>query len=194
MQPFSKDEQAFLLLLARQALTAAVAGERFDFSSTAARLPSERLRQAGACFVTLYRRGQLRGCVGSVSAARPLVEAVAESAVAAALRDTRFSPVELEELPDLEIEISVLSPFAPVRPEEVQPGEHGLMVTQGFCRGLLLPQVAREYGWTWEQFLEATCRKAGLPGEAWKQGATLEAFTALVFSEASVAAESPRPA
>lgn len=192
MQPFSRDEQAFLLHVAREAMTEAVCGRTWNPSAVAARLSSERLAEPSAAFVSLHRGLHLRGCVGSITAARPLYLAVAESAVSAALRDTRFPPVAPEELPELEIEISVLSSMSPLRPEDVHPGEHGLLVSQGFARGLLLPQVATEYGWTAEQFMEAACQKAGLPADAWRHGARMEGFTALVFSDASVAAGAPR--
>jgi len=99
----------------------------------------------------------------------------------------------MDELPEVEIEISVLSPFFAVAPEDVRPGEHGLMVSLGHQRGLLLPQVASERGWTRERFLEETCAKAGLERDAWKHGTRLEAFTAFVFSEATFSARHSAP-
>jgi len=106
-----------------------------------------------------------------------------ESAAAAALRDPRFPPLQSAELPHVSLEISVLSPFRTVRPEEIQVGIDGLMITQHKACGLLLPQVALEHQWDRERFLEETCRKAGLAADAWRRGATLEAFTAEVFGE-----------
>jgi AmmeMemoRadiSam system protein A len=188
MSPLNEAEQRWLLILARQALTAAVADQPLDLRPLAAQLPTNELRRPGAAFVSLHRHGRLRGCVGYIVPVKPLYETVVEAAIAAALYDRRFAPVTPAEVPELEVEISVLSPFFAVAPGEVRPGEHGLMVTLGSDRGLLLPQVAREYGWTRERFLEETCAKAGLEHDAWKHGARIEAFTALVFSEAALAA------
>ena len=142
------------------------------------------LRPAG-CFVTLKRRdGTLRGCIGTFSAAQPIYRAVQEMAVAAATRDPRFPPVTLDELDDLVIEISVLTPPRPARPEDVVVGEHGLQIELGPFHGVLLPQVAVEQGWDREQFLEGVCMKAGLPPDAYKSPhAKLSVFTADVFSE-----------
>jgi len=188
MQPLNEDERRCLLNLARQAIRAGLRGEQLDLSAVAAQLPSPQLREPGAAFVSLHRHSHLRGCVGYIVARKPLYETVAETARAAAFNDLRFPPLREDELEGLEIEISVLSPFFLVAPAEVRPGEHGLMISLGPQRGLLLPQVATEYGWTRERFLEETCRKAGLETDAWKKGARLEAFTAFVFSEATLGA------
>jgi AmmeMemoRadiSam system protein A len=142
------------------------------------------LREPGAAFVTLRRRGRLRGCIGFIEAARPLHETVALCAASAAAEDPRFDPVGPDELADLQVEVSVLSPLrALADPEELRVGEHGLLVTQGPNRGLLLPQVAVEYGWDRQGFLEQACLKAGLPRDAWRRGAALQTFTAEVFGE-----------
>lgn len=185
MSPLNREEQRCLLELARQAISSTLARAPLDLGAVAARLPSEVLREPGAAFVTLHQQGRLRGCMGYVQAARPLYRAVAECAVSAALNDPRFEPVTAEEVRQLEIEISVLSALFPIEPEQLNPGEHGLLISRGFQRGLLLPQVAREYGWKREEFLEETCAKAGLERDAWKTGAKLEAFTAFVFSEST---------
>jgi len=113
----------------------------------------------------------------------PLYLAVADLAHSAALRDPRFAPVAADELPELKIEISLLSPPFPIQPEELKPGEHGLAVSLGFRQGVLLPGVAAKRYWSQDKFLEETCAKAGLPRDSWMQGARLEAFTAQVFSE-----------
>lgn len=189
MSPLNEDEQRCLLTLARQAIASALRDSELDLTPVAAALPSRRLAAAGTAFVSLHRQGRLRGCVGFVVSRKPLYQTVVEAARAAAFHDQRFSPLRLEEFPDIEIEISVLSPFFTVAPEDVRPGEHGLMVTLGSCRGLLLPQVAREHGWTRERFLEETCAKAGLERDAWKSGARVEAFTAFVFSETALSAQ-----
>jgi hypothetical protein len=109
-----------------------------------------------------------------------------DCAIAAAMQDPRFSPLSLEELPRTHIEISVLSPFFEIQiVEEIEVGKHGLLISQGSRRGLLLPQVATEHGLTREKFLDQTCLKAGLPSKAWKEpGTRIEAFTAFVFGEA----------
>ncbi|MGE5284355.1 MAG: AmmeMemoRadiSam system protein A [Actinomycetota bacterium] len=142
-----------------------------------------KLAAPGAAFVTLTKNGRLRGCIGYTEAVAPLFKVVQECAVAAATEDPRFPPVSPNELPSLRIEISVLTPLVPILPEEVEVGRHGLMVTQGRMRGLLLPQVPVEWGWDREAFLDQTCVKAGLPASAWRHGATLKAFTAEVFGE-----------
>lgn len=138
-------------------------------------------------FVSLHAGAALRGCIGQVSAGRPLGEAVVHLAVAAARDDPRFPPVTPEELPRLHVEISVLSqpvPLRPVRPEHVVPGRDGLMVRRGGAVGVLLPQVAREHGWTAEAFLAATCRKAGLGPDAWREhDAEVLVFQADVFGD-----------
>jgi AmmeMemoRadiSam system protein A len=142
-----------------------------------------KLAAPGAAFVTLTKKGKLRGCIGFTEAVAPLFKVVQECAVAAATEDPRFPPVSSNELPSLRVEISVLTPLVSIRAEEVEVGRHGLMVAQGRMRGLLLPQVPVEWGWDREAFLDQTCVKAGLPRSAWRHGATLWAFTAEVFGE-----------
>jgi AmmeMemoRadiSam system protein A len=145
---------------------------------------SGRLAAPGAAFVTLKKKGRLRGCIGYTEAVAPLFKVVQECAVAAATEDPRFPPVTPAELPSIDLEISVLTPLVPIRADEVEVGRHGLMVSHLGRRGLLLPQVPVELGWDRETFLDQTCVKAGLPPDAWRRGATLEAFTAEVFGEA----------
>lgn len=142
-----------------------------------------KLASPGAAFVTLTINGKLRGCIGYTEATAPLFKVVQECAVAAATEDPRFPPVSPKELPSLRVEISVLTPLFPIRPEEVEVGRHGLMVEQGRMRGLLLPQVPVEWGWDRETFLDQACVKAGLSPSAWRHGAALRAFTAEVFGE-----------
>ncbi len=144
---------------------------------------SGRLAAPGAAFVTLKKKGRLRGCIGYTEAVAPLFKVVQECAVAAATEDPRFPPVTPAELSSIDLEISVLTPLVPVRADEVEVGRHGLMVSHLGRRGLLLPQVPVELGWDRETFLEQTCVKAGLPPDAWRRGATLQAFTAEVFGE-----------
>lgn len=136
-------------------------------------------------FVTLTVAGTLRGCVGHTDHGGPLVESVASCAVAAATADPRFPPLTPEEFHRVAIEISLLSPPVPVAgPQDIAVGTHGIIVSQGGRRGLLLPQVAAEHGWTAEAFLAQGSLKAGLRPEAWRGGARIEVFTAEVFSAA----------
>jgi AmmeMemoRadiSam system protein A len=148
--------------------------------------PLEELRRCAGAFVTLTRRadGQLRGCVGLTEARLPLGQVVARMAVAAALHDSRFPPVTAVELDELHVHVSVLGPIEPIAAADVVIGVHGLVVRADGRSGLLLPQVPVEHEWTREQFLEATCRKAGLPAGRWqKADCELYAFTAVVFGE-----------
>jgi AmmeMemoRadiSam system protein A len=175
-------ERMTLLALARDAIAAAFE-ERMR---TILGAISPGLAVWRGAFVSLHeqREHALRGCVGSLTARRPLHEVVGELAVAAAFEDPRFPPVEADELPDLVLEISVLSPPAPIRPGEVVPGLHGLCIIHGTQRGVLLPQVASEYGWDRAAFLANLCRKAGLGPDAWQAtDAALLAFYAEVFRE-----------
>ncbi len=136
-------------------------------------------------FVTIKRKtGELRGCIGTFRRA-PLEVMVQEAAISAAFQDPRFPPVTPEELPDLTYEISILSPLEPVASlEEIQVGQHGLVVERGWHRGLLLPQVAEEWHWDRETFLQQTCLKAGLPPDCYRDPATrIYRFEALVFGE-----------
>jgi AmmeMemoRadiSam system protein A len=175
---WSPDERALLLQLAHRAIETALSREPIETTA-----PTEHLAQPRGAFTTLHLDGNLRGCVGYVVATYPLYRTVAETARAAAFNDTRFLPVTAAEAPRLLIEISVLSPMFPIQAEQVEVGKHGLLISMGLRRGLLLPQVPVEHGWDRLTFLEQTCYKAGLPPDAWKQGAKIEAFTAEVFGE-----------
>ncbi|MGH9523752.1 MAG: AmmeMemoRadiSam system protein A [Terriglobales bacterium] len=175
---YSAEERATLLQLAHRAIAAHLGRERLDLTA-----PSEHLGEKRGAFTTLHSHGQLRGCVGYPLAIAPLYQTIAETAVAAAFQDPRFTPVRAEELPSLIIEISVLSPLKPIAADEVEVGRHGLVVSYGGQRGLLLPQVPIEHGWDRQTFLAQTCIKAGVSPDAWKQGARLEAFSAEVFGE-----------
>jgi AmmeMemoRadiSam system protein A len=140
---------------------------------------------AGA-FVTLHHGKELRGCIGTFAETTPLFRAIQEMAISAATRDPRFEPLAQEELGDIDIEVSVLSGLTKLEapPEGIQVGLHGLHVTKGFLRGVLLPQVAVENSWTPEEFLNQTCKKAGLADIAWKDPkAVVEVFSAQVFAE-----------
>lgn len=142
------------------------------------------LLQEGAAFVTLTKGGRLRGCIGYTEATHPLYQTVASCALSAAFSDPRFPPLRSEELPQTEIEISVLTPLQEIKEiSEIEVGQDGLFITKGSHRGLLLPQVAVEYGWDRETFLKQTCLKAGLPPDAWKSGAEIFIFSAEIFHE-----------
>ncbi|HYK48900.1 MAG TPA: AmmeMemoRadiSam system protein A [Terriglobales bacterium] len=175
---FSPEERTLLLKLAHNAVLAGL--ERREISLAP---PSPHLAEARGAFTTLYYRGTLRGCVGYVFPVSSLYRTVAESARGAAFEDTRFPPVTRQEAPDLEVSLSILSVPEPITPEADEVGRHGLLISLGANRGLLLPQVPVEHGWDRVTFLEQTCRKAGLPADAWQTGATLKAFTAEVFGD-----------
>jgi len=175
---YTLEERSNLLQLAHDAILAALENrEPSPFTA------SEHLSELRGAFTTLYSNGQLRGCVGYPTAVMPLYRAVIETAQSAAFDDPRFVPVTLSEAPGLKISISVLSPVKPIRSEDIVVGRDGLIISQGSYRGLLLPQVPVEHGWDCITFLEQTCRKAGLPLDAWKTGAAIEAFTAEVFGD-----------
>jgi AmmeMemoRadiSam system protein A len=145
------------------------------------------LARPGGAFVTLHKRGDLRGCIGHVEAIEPLGTVVRRCAVAACSRDPRFPPIAPDELDHIELEISLLGPLEPIAgSQDVVVGRHGLVVERDRRRGLLLPQVATEWQWNAEQFLAHTCRKAGLPADAWHNGAMVWRFEAEVFGEGGI--------
>lgn len=183
-------DQRRLLALARRALDARVRRQP----------PPERARGGvlevlANVFVTIHNRGELRGCLGRLDTRAPLAETVVQLAAAVADSDPRFDPVSLLELPDIDIEISVLTPeWAILAIEEIEIGRHGIIVEQGGRRGLLLPQVAAEQRWNRETFVSHACLKAALPPDAWRRGAQLLVFEAQVFSEREAAGQTDSPA
>jgi len=180
---FSREQRRVLLAIARASIASTLIGQPLPDSPPASPSPFPALIEPRGVFTTLYLEGKLRGCVGYPLPTHPLFLAVAETARAAAFEDSRFWPLTPEETPRLQISLSVLSPLFPVGAGEVEVGRHGLLISQGLRRGLLLPQVPIEHGWDRETFLEQTCRKAGLPLDAWRKSAALEAFTAEVFGD-----------
>jgi AmmeMemoRadiSam system protein B/AmmeMemoRadiSam system protein A len=141
------------------------------------------LKESRGAFVTITKKGQLRGCIGYIEGRGPLHKTIEEMAEAAAFRDPRFGSVTEKELPDLEYEISVLTPLRRITDtNEIEVGKHGIYMKKGWNSGLLLPQVATEYGWDRQTFLEHTCQKAGLPADAWKdKSAEVYIFSADIF-------------
>ena len=182
-EQLTAEEKATLLRIARTTIESQVRGER----ASDVEVRSDVLRERRGAFVTLHLQGELRGCIGYVEAYKPLCETIREMAGAAAFRDPRFLPVTEEEVPKLEIEISVLSPLREIHDvEEIEVGVHGIVIERGRRHGLLLPQVATEYGWDRETFLEHTCVKAGLARNAWQdRGTRIRIFSAEVFGEES---------
>lgn len=196
---FTEEQQRALVQIARDAVHACVTGQprstppmeerrntppMQEPRNTRSTRNVEAFPDASGAFVTLKRHGELRGCIGTLVCRGPLAEEVARVAVSAAREDPRFQPVSPAELGDLDVEVSVLGPLERIDPLDataVEVGRHGLVVEQGHRRGLLLPQVATEWNWDRETFLAQTCRKAGLPLDAWRRGATVYRFEADVF-------------
>jgi AmmeMemoRadiSam system protein A len=177
----STADKQLLLHVARDSIEAHLKGK----SATPVKTDSAVLCELRGAFVSLHRRGQLRGCIGYLDAVKPLLQTVREMAAAAAFHDPRFRPLQTDELADIEIEISVLSPMRLVNStDEIEIGKHGLYIVSGYNRGLLLPQVATQCKWDRLPFLEQTCCKAGLPPDAWKEPLTkIYIFSAEVFSD-----------
>ncbi len=176
--PYSSEERRILLQVAHQAIEARLAGVELNLIA-----PCAHLEENCGAFTTLHLDGELRGCVGYVFPLYSLYRTIAETAVAAAFHDIRFPPVSAEEAPRLKVEISALSPLRPIVPEQIEIGQHGLVITHAGRRGLLLPQVPVERGWDRLTFLEQTCMKGGCAPDAWQHGAVVEAFTAEIFGE-----------
>ena len=177
---FSPPDRRAILALARAAIVSALGGP--PLSQSASEPTCFSLRQG--LFVTLEVYGKLRGCIGVIEAQGQLRESIIHCAQSAAFRDPRFPPLRAEELSGLEIEISILSDLFPIALHEIQIGKHGLLVATEDHRGLLLPQVATEHKLSREEFLEETCRKAGLPRDAWRAPQTkIYAFTCEIFGE-----------
>lgn len=180
MSPLDKSEKQALLEIARKAIFFALTGNRRPEISPLA----GALGAPGGAFVTLRKGSRLRGCIGRIAAEEPLAVVVSECAVAAATEDPRFSRLRVDDMADLDIEISVLSEPQETKPDHIQPGKHGLIISGNGRRGVLLPQVAVEHRLSRERFLEETCRKAGLLPNAWREpGIQIETFTAEVFSD-----------
>jgi uncharacterized protein len=176
------EERKVLLGIARDTLV------RYAREQKRAELPADlgpALTQRCGAFVTLHLRGDLRGCIGSFEGEGRLADTISRMAVAAGWEDPRFPHLRAQEVDALELEISVLSPLREIADvSEIEVGKHGIYITKGYHRGVLLPQVATEQGWDRDTFLDHTCIKAGLPPDAWRQGGIkIEIFSAQVFGE-----------
>jgi AmmeMemoRadiSam system protein B/AmmeMemoRadiSam system protein A len=175
-----RQERGELLKLARSTIEARLTGRPIPEP----RSDSPKLNEERGAFVTLTEHGQLRGCIGHIRGTQPLIRTISEMAIAAATQDPRFAPMTAGELDDVSIEISVMTPLKTITdPEEIEVGRHGIYIQKGYNSGLLLPQVATEYGWDRYEFLDHTCIKAGLPRGAWREGAQIQIFSAQVFGE-----------
>lgn len=178
------EEQKFILRLAEESVKSVVNGEDVLIPEN---LPDITREKRGA-FVTLNKNEQLRGCIGYIVPIKALYETIIEMAEAASLHDPRFNPVNPHELQEIDVEISVLTiPYNIEDVNKIEVGTHGIIIKKGFSQGLLLPQVATEYGWDRETFLRQTCRKAGLSPDAWQEDKTeIQIFSAQVFSRKSL--------
>jgi AmmeMemoRadiSam system protein A len=180
-QHLSQEEKDLLLKLARNTID-----RRFD--KTKPKTPVEmtpNLTASSGAFVTLHKRGALRGCIGRFTSDTDLTDTVAEMAQSAAFEDPRFPPLRPDELDDVDFEISVLTPMKKITDvNEIEVGRHGIYIIQGPMRGVLLPQVATEQGWDRKTFLDHTCLKAGLTPNCWQSEKTdIYIFSAEIFSE-----------
>lgn len=185
--PLTADERRLLLRLARAAVTAGARDEPPPEPTAFGPLTPALQARRGA-FVTLHSGGRLRGCIGYIEGVKPLAEAIVDNALAAAFRDPRFAPVAANELDDLEIEISALTPLRAVGGwRDIQVPRHGVVLVRGHHRSVFLPQVAAEQGWNRDTMLSQLALKAGLPADAWREGATFRVFEADVFAEKELA-------
>jgi uncharacterized protein len=171
-----------ILMLARSTIAAKL---NIDFKLDDGDFSDPLFSMKCGAFVTLHIAGSLRGCIGYIQGFGPLHQTIIEMAEAAAFKDPRFPPVSVGEFKSIDIEISILSPIVPVDSiQDIVVGRDGIIIKKGYNSGLLLPQVATEYNWNVEQFLEHTCMKAGLDKDEWKKGkVSIEKFSALVFGE-----------
>ena len=185
MTEFNREQQIKLLKLARKTIS-----DKLEISTgiDSPDFPEKIFNEKSGAFVTIHLKGNLRGCIGYIQGVKPVPETVIEMSISAAFKDPRFMPLTKEEYNEIDIEISLLSPIEEVSDiNEIKVGRDGLIISKGYNRGLLLPQVPLEQGWDRETFLTHTCYKSGLPGDAWeKDGVKIEKFSAQVFSEKSL--------
>lgn len=175
----SEEEKGILRSIAKTVIENRAKGKPVpDF-----KVESAALKENRGAFVTIHKKGELRGCIGYIEGRGPVHRTIEEMAEAAAFRDPRFAPVKERELQDLKIEISVLTPLQKIaHVDEIEVGKHGIYIKKGWYSGLLLPQVATEYGWDRQTFLEHTCNKAGLSSNAWRdKDSEIYVFSADIF-------------
>lgn len=176
----SAKERQLLLKIARDAIVSHVQEETLSGKEVF----NENLLVKQGCFVCIKINGMLRGCIGNFVSDKPLYRLVQDMAISAATHDPRFYPMKKNELENFDLEISVLSPLSKISSfEEIKVGVHGIYLEKNFSRGVLLPQVAVEYGWDRDTFLGQTCIKAGLEKDEWRDGADIYIFSAQIFSD-----------
>lgn len=181
----SEKQKNLLLDIARRTITNHISGIKLpDF-----KIDNSLLNEKCGAFVTIHEKGKLRGCIGNIVGNLPLWETVSKMSIEAATGDPRFPPVSIDELEEIDIEISVISPFKKITDiDQIQAGKHGIFIRQGYYQGLLLPQVATEYNWGIKEFIEHTCMKAGLGKDCYKsKNCEIFIFSAIVFGEKSKA-------
>jgi len=180
----NEDEKGTLLGLARQTLETYLQSNSFPQVSLQNYNITPKLMEKAGVFVSIYKDGELRGCIGYIKGLVPLYQGVVENTINAATRDPRFKPMTQKEAKEVQLEISVMTPLRKIQTnEEIQVGTHGLYLVKGDHSGLLLPQVATRYGWDRLTFLKQVSLKAGLPPDAWQQGAEIYVFKSQVFEE-----------
>ena len=183
MLQLSNSQKRSLLDIARRSVEGRLQDKPLDWTPS----PDVPIREQCGVFVSIHKHGELRGCIGRLQIDEALTVATAECAVSAAFTDTRFVPISVDELLVVKFEVSVLSPLEPVDDvQSVEVGRHGIVIEKNGQRGLLLPQVATEYGWDRTEFLKQTSIKAGLEPDAWQSGATIFVFQAVVFEEGAL--------
>ena len=179
-QDYTIEEKKELLKVAR----ATIENYLKDGSRDYPPVDNPKFKEKRGVFVTLHKKGDLRGCIGYPLPIKPLIEAVVDNAISSSTEDYRFSPVKLTEMEDIDLEISVLT--VPQKVEsyrDVVVGRDGIIISKGMNRGLLLPQVPVEQKWNLEEYISYGCMKAGLPTNEWKKGVEIETFQGIVFGE-----------
>lgn len=183
-ETYTDEEKKELLQLARTTIEQLLTDGRRDYPPT----DNPKFKEKRGVFVTLHKKGDLRGCIGYPLPIKPLIEAVVDNAVSASTEDYRFNNVVLDEMGDIDIEISVLTvPKKVGSYKDIVVGRDGIIVTRGMSKGLLLPQVPVEQGWNLEAYISYGCMKAGLPQDEWKRGVEIETFEGIVFGEKELA-------
>lgn len=177
---FTLDEKKELLNIARNSIQSYFQHNKIEYPET----NNPKFREKMGVFVTLHMDNVLRGCIGYPLPEKPLIEAIVDNSISSSTRDPRFEPVSLPEMELIDIEISILTvPREVESVDDIKLGRDGIIVSKGFNRGLLLPQVPTEQNWTPDQYISYGCLKAGLPDDEWKRGVKIETFQAIVFGE-----------